>query len=134
MKSGQETDFDRFITYAGERQGPQVLCAVVCAAAMLEEGEGISLSPVTCIDLPLHKIKGYQDVINAGGLLGHDWEVMCITMLDGQDGNIANAIDTNKRLDLMLGLIKQGRADRMLMFDRSEQHIRLADYNYSFGN
>lgn len=124
------TDFERFLSFARQRENPQCLCAVVCEAALLEEGEGISLKPVTCIDLPLNKITSFQDVINAGGLLGHDWEVMCITMLEGIGGNIATAIETNKRLDVMLEFLRQGKADKMVIFDRNQQHIRLTDYDY----
>lgn len=125
-----ETDFERFLAFARNRQNPQCLCAVVCEAALLDEGEGISLNPVTCIDLPLHKINGFHDVVNAGGLVGHDWELMCISMLEGPDGNIATAIETNRRLDVMLAYIRQGRADKMVLFDRNQQHIRLNEYDY----
>ena len=124
------TDFERFLSFARKKGNAQCLCAVVCEAALLEEGEGISLKPVTCIDLPLSKISGFQDVVNAGGLLGHDWEVMCISMLEGIGGNIATAIETNKRLDVMLEFLRQGQADRMVIFDRNQQHIRLSDYDY----
>lgn len=126
-----KTDFQRFLEYARKKEVPQVLCSIVCEAALLEEGEGISLMPVTTVDLPLQKICGYQDVLNAAGLIGQDWELMCITMLEDPDGNMPSAIDTNKRLDVMLALIRQGRADKMVMFDRSQQFIKLGEYNYT---
>ena len=119
------TDFERFLAYAREKGEPQCLCAVVCQAEIMEEGDGISLMPVTCIDKPLHRIQCYRDVVDAGGLTGHDWEVMCITMLEGENGSIATAMATNKRLDVMLEFIRQGQATRMLIFDRNEQYIKL---------
>lgn len=120
-----DSDFDRFLDYAGQKSELQCLCAVVCEAAFLEAGDGISLSPVTCIDKPMHQITCYQDVINAGGLLGQDWDVMCVTVLSSQGDVMPTAIETNKRLDVMLELIRQGRADQLVIFARNEEHIRL---------
>ena len=119
------TDFERFLSFARKKEGVHCLCAVVCEAQILEDEDGISLMPVTCIDKPLQNINSYQDVINAGGLIGHDWEMMCITMLEGENGHIATAIETNKRLDVMLEFIRQGKANKMLIFDRNQQHIKL---------
>jgi hypothetical protein len=51
-------------------------------------------------------------------------------MLEGIGGNIATAIETNKRLDVMLEFLRQGKADKMVIFDRNQQHIRLTDYDY----
>lgn len=119
------TDFDNFLSYGKQREEPQSICAVICEAAFLEEGEGISLSPVTCVDQPLHKVSKFQDLVNAGGLMGQDWDVMCITMLLGKDGNIPTAIETNKRLDVMLDLIRMGQADKMVIFAKDEEHLRI---------
>ena len=57
--------------------------------------------------------------------MGQDWDLMCITMLLGENGSIATAIETNKRLDVMLELIRQGQADKMVIFARDEEHVRL---------
>ena len=119
------TDFDNFLSYGKQREEPQTICAVVCEAAFMEEGEGLSLSPVTCVDKPLQKINNFQDLVNAGGRMGQDWDMMCITMLLGENGSIATAIETNKRLDVMLELIRQGQADKMVIFARDEEHVRL---------
>lgn len=125
VASREQTDFDRFMDYARKQQGGQVLCAAACEAAPLEEGFGISLSPVTCIDLPLHRTERFRDLVNAGGLAGHDWDVMCVTVLTGQDGALPTAIEVNQRQDVMLALIQQGRADRMVIFASNEEFLKL---------
>lgn len=123
-----DTDFERFLDFARQKGSAQCLCAVVCEAEILEDAGGISLMPVTCIDKALEHITNYQDVINAGGLIGQDWEVMCITMLEGESGNVPTAIETNKRLDIMLEFIRQGKANKLVIFDRNQQFIKLPDY------
>jgi len=119
-----DSDFDRFIRFARQRSGPQILCAVVCEAAPLEEGYGISLSPVTCIDLPVERVTKFRDVVAAGGAIG-DWDVMCVTVLANEAGVMPTAIETNKRLDVMLALIRQGMADRMVIFASNEDYLTL---------
>lgn len=123
-----DTDFERFLRYAKSKGSAQSLCAVVCEAEILEDAGGISLMPVTCIDKLLAQINSFQDVVNAGGLIGHDWEVMCITMLESEGDLVPTAIETNKRLDVMLEFIRQGKANKFVIFDRNQQFIKLPDY------
>lgn len=123
-----DTDFERFLEFAKSKGGAQCLCAVICEAEILEDAGGISLSPVTCIDKVLEQISSFQDLINAGSLIGHDWEVMCITMLESESGQVPTAIETNKRLDVMLEFIRQGKANKLVIFDRNQQFIKLPDY------
>lgn len=125
VASRQESDFDRFVEYAQTKRGAQVICAVACEAAPLEEGFGISLRPITCIDLPLQRIERFRDLVNAGGLAGQDWDAMCITVLEADGGSSPKAIDINLRQDVMLSLIQQGRADRMVIFASNEEYLKL---------
>ena len=88
----------------------------------------VSLMPVTCVDRPSEEIKSFNDIVLSGGLSDKEWDVVCITVLLGANGTIPTAIETNKRLDVMLELIRQGATDKLVVFDNNLHHIQLECY------
>lgn len=122
-----KSDFDSFLSIAHQKQLPQRLCVVVCQSSLKGNSgdQRISLMPVTCVDRPCEKINSFNDIIMSGGLSDKEWDVVCITVLLGANDTMATAIETNKRLDVMLELIRQGATDKLVVFDSNARHIKL---------
>lgn len=129
MTEEKNQDFQSFLEYASKKEGSQCLCAVFCHSAADDIDRlytsGKSLMPVMCVDKSLHRLGQFKDLASDSSLVGIGWDVVCISVLVGRNGMMPTAIETNKRLDVMLELIRRGDTGKLVMFDREGRHVKL---------
>jgi hypothetical protein len=129
MTADKNPDFQSFLDYASKKEGSQCLCAVFCHSAADEIDRlytsGKDIMPVMCVDKSLHRLTQFKDLTSDPSLIGIGWDLVCISVLIGRDGMMPTAIETNKRLDVMLELIRRGNTSKLVMFDREGRHVKL---------
>jgi len=133
MTAEKNKDFQSFLEFASKKEGSQCLCAVFCRATVDDIDRlytsGKSLMPVMCVDKSLHRLKQFKDLTSDSSLIGIDWELLCVSVLVGKDGMMPTAIETNKRLDIMLELIRRGDTSKLVIFDREGNHVKFVSLN-----
>ena len=127
--SATQNNFGHFIRYANEKNQPQQLCMVFCRSSLQDEDyrpdRPITLKPLMCLDRSPRHLDSFEALCGDATLAGIEWDVLCMTAVLGQAGVMPTAINIHKRFDLMIGLISQGKTDKLVMFDRNGRQVIL---------
>jgi len=130
------TSYADFITAAGQQPQPQRLLFVFAAAELpenaskgqrlrFEAGQGGTLAPVMCVHKLPAELGAFADLVAESQQMGKPWDIAFASSLSGKGGKPPSSQDADQPLNQMVEMIRQGRLERFLAFNRAGELVQL---------
>jgi len=122
----QIATFEELVLAAAMQQQPQRLLLTFALAEAEPEATGgrTTLVPVMCVDKQVGELDTFANLAEEAQKMGQEWDVLLVTSLSGQNGVLPDHKQTDDALREMVQIVRQGRMERLLAFDRSGDLLR----------
>lgn len=129
--------FDDLLQAARMQSQPQQLLFVFAGAelpagasaaqrALFDAGVGGELAPLMCVDKLASTLPDFEALCAEAAQAGPPWAIVFTAALSGRGGLPPSAADTDAALQHMVGVIKAGRLEGLLPFNRAGEPVRLS--------
>jgi hypothetical protein len=126
----QIDSFESLLVAAAVQDQPQhILLAFARAEAEpgpLAATPRLTLVPVMCVAKQVGELDTFANLADEAGAMGQVWDMVLVSTLDGQGGQLPDAARTDAALQAMIGAIQAGQMERFLAFDRGGDLLRCA--------
>jgi hypothetical protein len=120
------TTFGELLAAARAQSQPQrILFAFARAEAPDEQGRGVSLQPVMCVDKTPDELGSFADLVAESRHTGADWDVVFVTTMSGSGGKAPTTAAAEAPLNMMVTYIHTGQVERFLAFDKSGELLAI---------
>lgn len=83
-----------------------------------EERQGGTLTPVMCVDKPLHELSDFATLVAESQHTGTPWDIVFVSSMSDQAIQPASGEEIETALNKMVEAIKQGQVQMFLAFNR----------------
>lgn len=129
------SSYTDFIAAAKQQPQPQRLLFVFTAAELpdnaskgqrirFEAGQGGTLAPIMCVDKLPAELGDFAGLVAESQQMGKHWDVVFASSLSGKAGQVPSGQDADQPLNQMVEMIRQGRLERFLAFNRAGELLQ----------
>jgi hypothetical protein len=82
------------------------------------EGHGGTLTPIMYVDKTVADLSTFESLVDESQQMGEHWKIVFIAALEGKNGVLADSVETQSALEMMVKSIQQGKVSNFLACDR----------------
>lgn len=132
------TNYQTLLTVGKQQTEPQRFLFVFLQATLPEDhndaeeqrfdsGQGGELQAIMCVDKDLTELTDFDDLVKESAQMEHDWSMVLIACLSGNNGIPPTASEAEQPLKMMVQAVQNGaNLSKYLAFDRQGTLLHFA--------